>query len=418
MSLTPAQKIAIPDWMKHPGVNRIMNAIGQNQQAFFVGGCVRNTLMNLPVQDIDIATQLRPDDVISKLETADIKVIPTGLKHGTVTAVCEGQNFEITTLRRDVETDGRHADVAYTDDYIIDAKRRDFTVNTLLAGQQGNIYDPLRQGLEDLEKRQIKFVGDPSQRIEEDYLRILRFFRFHAYYGEGVPDKQALEACKQAAHHIHTLSRERITAEFLKIMAVDAPYQTLKIIFESNVLSDVLANINQADELDNFCSLQTQHAKNLSSFGSTEGSILNAEKDPAIKSQDDVSLSQILMPRLFLISGYKPKFYDDLFRLTHAQKNFLVKLEMAFNPIWYQDARSLKKAIYHHGRDLMLQGYMLLLAAGKLDQDKALLDIIQHWPIPECPITGEQLMAEGYVTGPDLGQELERRKEEWLESVV
>lgn len=388
MTLKPCLTIDPPFWMQAPALSRLMAVIGQEGNALMVGGCVRNWLLKKPIHDIDIATKFKPDEVIELLEGARIKALPTGVKHGTVTAVLEGQNFEITTLRRDVETDGRHAEVAFTDDWVEDAKRRDFTMNTLLADLGGHIYDPLGQGVRDVKAGTVCFVGEPDERIAEDYLRILRFFRFHAYYGLGEMDQAALQACARASDQIKTLSRERITSEFLKILSVENPASILKIMFDHKVLPDVLERFLKAHSLNAFCALQAQYGE------------------------------PHLMARLFLISGFKTKFYDDVLRLTHAQKNFLVKLEMAYNPMWYQDERALKKAIYHHGRDLMMQGYLLLIASGHLKEQASLIDILQNWQAPDCPITGEQLIAEGYVTGPDLGQELGRRKEEWLESVV
>ena len=219
--LKPALKIDPPEWMRDPGVLRVMDLLNgkeEDVQALFVGGCVRNTLMRRDVEDIDIATKLTPDQVIEICNQAQVKVVPTGMKHGTVTIVIEGKPFEVTTLRHDVNTDGRHAEVAFTNSWHEDIKRRDFTVNSLLADLSGNIYDLIERGIEDLQTGKVIFVGNPAKRIAEDYLRILRFFRFHAHYGQGEPDKKALEACFAAADKIESLSKERITQEFLKIL--------------------------------------------------------------------------------------------------------------------------------------------------------------------------------------------------------
>jgi poly(A) polymerase len=389
MILNPIQKIAPPEWMASKDTQKLMAAIGGDEgSSRFVGGCVRNTLMGVDVSDIDIATQFTPDEVIEKLKAVNIKVIPTGIDHGTVTAVVDGQPFEITTLRQDVATDGRHAEVSFTEDWVQDSMRRDFTMNTLLADMEGNIYDPTERGLSDLNARKVVFVGDPKKRIAEDYLRILRFFRFHAFYGRGEMDAGALVACQAAADKISSLSRERITQEFLKILSIDNAANTTKIMFNNNILRNVLGGDYEEKTLKELCDLQVRY--------------------------DDVQL----MSRLFVLAGNKSRFYDDTFRLSHVQKNFLVKLEMAFNSVLYRDDKTLKKAIYHHGNALMLQGYFLVLANGGGQIDKALLDILQNWQAPKCPITGEMLLAEGYVTGPDLGQELARRQEEWLEEVL
>ena len=226
-----------PPWMQDDATQKVMhilnNAVGDSQdspQALFVGGSVRNWLLKQSVEDIDIATKLVPKEVVEKLKAGNIKVIPTGIDHGTVTAVIEGKHFEITTLRHDVETDGRHAKVGFTQSWLEDAKRRDFTMNTLLADIEGNIYDPLGCGVEDAKAGHVVFVGDASVRIKEDYLRILRFFRFHAYYGRGDMDVAALEACRGAADNISTLSRERITQELLKILSVEDPTEILSVM--------------------------------------------------------------------------------------------------------------------------------------------------------------------------------------------
>ena len=389
MILKPVEKITPPEWMIDAKTQTLMSAIGGYEaQSKFVGGCVRNTLIGADVSDIDIATQFTPDEIIQKLKVVNIKVIPTGIDHGTVTAVVDGQPFEVTTLRQDVSTDGRHSEVSFTDDWVQDAKRRDFTMNTLLADMGGNIFDPLGSGLSDLNARKVVFVGDPKKRIAEDYLRILRFFRFHAFYGAGEMDGDALEACKASADEISSLSRERITQEFLKILSVDNTINVLQIMFDNNVLSCIFDSEYKANMLSDLCNLQVEN--------------------------DAVTL----MSRLFVLAGNRPRFYDETLRLSHAQKNFLVKLEMAFNPVLYGDEKTLKKAIYHHGNALMLQGYLLVLANGKAQIDKELLDILQNWQAPKCPITGNMLIVEGYVTGPDLGQELARRQEEWLDDVL
>lgn len=192
----------------------------------YVGGCVRDTLLHRPIQDIDIATQETPNVVIQRLEDAGLKAVPTGIKHGTVTAIVDGLSVEVTTLRRDVKTDGRHAEVAFTTDFREDAARRDFTINALSATPDGAVYDYF-DGLSDLAARFVRFVGRPHERIQEDYLRILRFFRFHAHYGGGAPDAEALAACRANADGLDQLSGERVRDELLKILAAPSPANIL-----------------------------------------------------------------------------------------------------------------------------------------------------------------------------------------------
>src|ERR1700743_2625281 len=177
-------------WMKAPETLAVMNALGD---ARFVGGVVRNALLGKPVDDIDIATPLTPDEVTKRLQASKLKAVPTGIEHGTITAVSNGRPFEVTTLRRDVATDGRRAVVAFTTDWSEDAERRDFRLNALYLDMQGRLYDPVGQGGADARAGRVIFVGDAAPRIREDYLRILRFFRFHAWYGRGAPDAAGLE---------------------------------------------------------------------------------------------------------------------------------------------------------------------------------------------------------------------------------
>ncbi|MCG8506772.1 MAG: CCA tRNA nucleotidyltransferase, partial [Sphingomonadales bacterium] len=204
-------------WLADAAVTRVVAALGANN-CRFVGGAVRNTLLGEPVTDIDIATRLEPDAVIARLEAAEIKAVPTGLKHGTVTAVAEGHAIEVTTLRHDVETDGRHAKVAFTDDWQADAARRDFTFNALYAAPDGTLYDYFG-GLDDLKAGHVRFIGDAEARITEDALRILRFFRFHAHYGAGGMDAAGLDACAALAGRLDILSVERVRDELLKLLA-------------------------------------------------------------------------------------------------------------------------------------------------------------------------------------------------------
>lgn len=230
------------DWIGHPGTQALCAALeNAGFRALFVGGCVRNTLLGEPVGDIDIATDAMPETVSDIAETAGFKVIPTGIDHGTVTVVAEGKPHEITTFRRDVETDGRRAVVAFSSRIEEDAQRRDFTMNALYADRTGKVTDPLH-GLPDLEARRVRFVGDAETRIREDYLRILRFFRFHAAYGdpEGGLDPEGAAACAALSAGLETISRERITAELRKLLAARDPAPSVAAMAQSGVLARVL----------------------------------------------------------------------------------------------------------------------------------------------------------------------------------
>ncbi len=233
-------RIAPPAWMGTRATREVMAALqAEGAVVRFVGGCVRDTLAGRPVDDIDIATTARPEANIRLLEAAGIKVVATGLKHGTVTAVSRRRPFEVTTLRIDVETYGRHARIAYTEEWRADAARRDFTMNALYADARGRVFDWFG-GIDDLAAGRIRFVGDAERRIAEDRLRVLRYFRFHARYGRGRADRAAQAACARAAGTLGDLSGERIRAELLKLLAAPRPAPTLKTMLRLGVLAEVV----------------------------------------------------------------------------------------------------------------------------------------------------------------------------------
>lgn len=230
------------DWLDHPGTQALCAALeAAGHRALLVGGCVRNALLREPVADIDIATDATPETVSDIAEKAGFKPVPTGIDHGTITVVVQGRPHEVTTFRRDVETDGRRAVVAYSTEISEDAQRRDFTINALYADRGGTVIDPLN-GLPDLLARRVRFVGDPETRIREDYLRILRFFRFHAAYGdpEGGIDAEGLAACAALAEGLDGISKERITAELRKLLTARDPGPSVAAMAQSGILSRVL----------------------------------------------------------------------------------------------------------------------------------------------------------------------------------
>jgi len=235
-------------WRRRNGMPHLLGVLGAGQgETRFVGGCVRDTLLQIPVNDVDLATRLAPTEVVRRLEEAGIKAVPTGLAHGTITAVLAGRPVEVTTLRRDVSTDGRRATIAYTHDWKEDAARRDFTINALSADPlSGEIFDYFG-GLADLDARHIRFIGEARVRIAEDHLRILRFFRFHARFGAGQPDQQGLAACAERANDLMALSRERIADELLKLLGLPDPEPTIRLMLEHSILAPVLPEIEGAE---------------------------------------------------------------------------------------------------------------------------------------------------------------------------
>jgi len=231
------------DWLADPAAQRVCAMLeSAGHAAYFVGGCVRNALIDAPVQDLDLSTDARPQDVMMLAEDAGLKAVPTGIDHGTVTVVSDGRPFEITTFRRDVATDGRRAKVSFADTIEADASRRDFTMNALYADARGVVHDPLG-GLPDLQARRVRFIDDPAQRIREDYLRILRFFRFHAWFGDAQAglDAEGLAACAEHAEGIEGLSKERIGHEMLRLLAAPDPAPAVAAMAQAGVLMRVIA---------------------------------------------------------------------------------------------------------------------------------------------------------------------------------
>lgn len=372
--------------MSDPRTIRIMEILGgfkTTPEALFVGGCVRNTLMEKPVTDIDIATIHHPLQVIEKLKEAGVRYIPTGLEHGTLTAIHEDASFEITTLRKDIETDGRYAVIAFTTDWAEDAQRRDFTLNTLLASPEGAIFDPTGQGLADLEARRVVFVGDPVLRITEDYLRILRFFRFYAQYGEGSADAAALSASKSLSDKLSVLSKERITQEFLKILSVSKADKILQLMFSNHVLKDMAGAFKPA-VMEKLCDMQIRF--------------------------DAVHL----MARVSALSGCQDHCFEDRLVLSNAQKKQIEELAKAVEKLKPLDKRKMREVVYRYGNEIALQGYFLKVAQKGTHIDLEILDIARYWHAPEFPVKAEALIASGIPRGPTLGQKLKELEEKWV----
>lgn len=383
------KKITLPDWMKTPLSDKVFDALGEDNVRY-VGGCVRNALLDAVQTDIDMATKHMPDIVMQRLEKAGIQTHPTGIDHGTITAAMDGEAIEITTLRKDVETDGRRAVIEFAQTWEDDAQRRDFTLNTLLADQDGTLYDPTGQGIEDLEHRKVRFVGDPALRIAEDILRILRFFRFHAQYGEGAPDTQALKACAASAYKIPELSAERITQEVLKIIMVKEPAKTLALMFDHNVLKDF--DFKALEDFSTLTHFQNQYTL------------------------------QSLPTRLWALSAYNEKNFRTIAETLLLPKLILKDIEALKKVLGqgaFESEKQVKIAVYKQGRTASAQALMVFLTKDDINNTTAAayLEIIQNWDIPTFPITGNDLITKGFKPGPELGAELERLEEDWMEEV-
>jgi poly(A) polymerase len=378
-------------WMTSPETRAVMDALGE---ACFVGGVVRNSLMGREVSDIDIATPLTPDEVTKRLEAAKLKAVPTGIEHGTVTAVSNGRPYEVTTLRRDVSTDGRRAVVAFTTDWAEDAQRRDFTMNALYADAKGEVFDSVG-GVADLKAGRVRFVGDPVTRIREDFLRILRLFRFHAWYGKSEIDKPALQACAAEKAGLRQLSGERIAKEMLKLLAAEDPVPVLRSMAATGILSEVLPG-----EL-NIVRLERLVAIDGTNFFQPDAILRLAALLPdraagAHEIADRWKLSNADRDRLADIAGNTDKIVSYL-SIKEVRK-LLYKLGMAR----FKDRVSLKWA-----EDPKETNFV---------QWRALLAMADAWQRPKFPLDGGNVMAAGVPQGPLIGKILTEVEEWWIDS--
>ncbi len=376
--MKPAGKLALQPWMTAPATRAVVDALGvEGAVVRFVGGCVRDAVLGREVRDVDIATQASPETVTRLLRAAGIKAVPTGVAHGTVTAVTEGAHFEITTLRRDVETDGRHAKVAFTDDWAADAARRDFTLNALYCDPDGTLYDPVG-GLEDARQGRVRFVGDARARIEEDALRLMRFFRFHAYYARDEPDAAALAACREMAHLLANLSGERLRDETLKLLAAPEPAAVVSLMIEEGVLGRVLPEVTGVGTLAGLCAIEGDAA------------------DPLRR-----------LARLLRDGQGRAGQVAERLRLSKAETKRLAA--MAAPPVAIDaddDVPTQRRALYRVGKALFADLVYLAWAAAPGDADayRAMLATADAWEAPKLPVTGVDVAALGVPTGPEVGR--------------
>lgn len=368
------------DWRHRPGLDALARALGAEERlSRFVGGAVRDALLGIAVADVDLATALSPDAVLARLRTAGIRAVPTGIAHGTITAVLDSGPVEVTTLRRDVSTDGRHATVAFTDDWREDAARRDFTMNALYADPEtGALYDYFG-GLADLEARRVRFIGDPLRRIAEDHLRILRFFRFLARFGD-TPDAAGLDACTARARDLMALSRERIRDELLKLLVARDAVRVVALMLARGILAPVLPEITTADRLAALAARETA---------------LGAAPDPirrlAALLPRDPALGDVIGARL---------------KLSNAQRKRLV---LAVTDGDTKDARALA---YRIGRDAAED--RLLLAAADDGEAQRGWAALAGWEIPRLPLTGGALVERGLAKGPEVARALRAIEDRWI----
>jgi len=392
-------------WMREQGVSEIFSALPDGGVRF-VGGCIRNALMGHEVSDVDLATQLPPAQVIAALEAASIRYVPTGIDHGTVTAVIDSKPYEITSLRKDVKTDGRRAVVSFTSDWAEDAQRRDLTFNALYADYDGQIFDPTGQGLEDLglegsQPSRFRFVGDADARVKEDYLRILRFFRFLAWYGRSSsgkmskPDAASLKACRENAKGLKKLSAERVWMELKKLLLAPDPARALRIMLTNDILETLLPEASNVEGLELLIALERREA---------------VKPDPLL--------------RLMALSTREPlpmALLTKRLKMSNKEKSRLIQWaadSTALDP--NADDRSKRIAIYKADKQVMLDRARLR-AAGAEDpitssRWMSLADLAMGWTPPEFPLTGQDLIKAGETPGVAMGKKLEALKALWVRS--
>ena len=371
------------DWLVSSATTAVFDALeasGGADCARFVGGSVRNALVGRPVDDFDIATRLLPEDSMAALKAAGIKVVPTGLAHGTVTAVSEKKPYEVTTLRKDVETDGRHAVVAFTDDWAEDAARRDFRLNALYADRNGQIFDPTGQGVEDALAGRVVFVGDANTRIEEDYLRILRFFRFFAWYGRSEPDAEGLAACAAHAEGLTRLSAERVSKELLKLLAAPDPRPAVHAMVSAGILSRLFPAVADLAPFEAICVASDDPVLRLSAL---------LPDDPAVVAK---IARELRLPKAMEL------------RLAEAAVGPL-------DPV--TDPKTLRALIYREGAQAVRDRIQRGGAAGGGDIIPA-LTLIDGWPTPRLPVGGHDLAKLGIDPGPEHGRILKAFEAEWI----
>ena len=361
------------------------------EEARIVGGAVRNALLSLPVHEIDIATTALPDEVVRRVESAGWKSVPTGIEHGTVTILLAGKPFEVTTLRRDVETYGRKAKVVFGRDWVADAMRRDFTINALSLSADGQLHDYVG-GLADLTARRVRFIGDPAQRIAEDYLRILRFFRFHAWYGEGAPDPKSLHACIRERAGIDSLSRERVRTELLKLLLAPHAAPTLALMTETGLLGNVLGGVALLASFENMAKVEA-------------AAVL--EPDPVRRlgalgvwvAEDGERLAQRL-------------------RLSNAEAERLTALERWWRVSPEPGGKSARALLYRLGPQHFIDQVLVAWsrsAAGVADRAwRGFAELPRTWSAPEFPLKATDFMARGLAAGPALGSAMRAAEQAWI----
>ena len=373
--------LILPDapWRHRAGLGRLCTVLGaETGESRFVGGAVRDTLLGLSVNDVDIATRLAPDDVVDRLRAAHIKAVPTGIAHGTITAVLPDGPVEVTTLRRDVATDGRHATITYTDDWREDAARRDFTINALYADPlTGTVYDYFG-GLDDLDRHVVRFIGDPLQRIAEDHLRILRFFRFLTRFGDE-PDAAGLAACAARANDLMALSRERIADELLKLLVAKRAPAMVPVMLSNGIFRPVLPELRNTDRLAKVAALEHD-----------AGIAPDPLRRLAALLPDDPAIGEAIGARLKMSTAHRRRLATAL------------------------DAEALpppRALVYRLG---IVGATDRLFLHGSTETALSAFRSIAQWNVPLLPLSGGALVERGIGRGPDVARTLRAIEDQWV----
>jgi poly(A) polymerase len=379
-------------WLRSGPAARVLGLLnGNGEEARVVGGAVRNALLGIPIGEIDIATTALPAEVIRRAKAAGIKSVPTGIEHGTVTLVVEAHPFEVTTLREDTETFGRKAKVAFGRDWVIDAKRRDFTINGMSVDAAGLVHDHVG-GLEDIAAKRVRFIGEPDQRIAEDYLRILRFFRVHAAFGEGDPDRAGYLACVRARAGLANLSAERVRMEMLKLMVAEGAAGAIAAMADAGLLLLILGGIAYVGPLAMMISAER---------------LMGLKPDPIRR-----------LGALAVAVTEDAKRVATRLRLSNAETKALDSMGHRWWRLAGMDEATARRRLYRLGPDRYRDRLMLAWARSGTDLNSAhwrqLATLPERWRAPIFPLKATDFMARGIAEGPALGHVLTLAEDAWL----